>query len=407
MRVLQVNHNYHVAGGSDRVFCETSALLRSAGHAVVPFCIANQRNQASQWSDYFPVAANSAAPSAGDALRYFYNREARRNLDRLLIRTGAVDVAHLHIYNGKQTPAILPVLRRRGIAIVHSLHEYKLACPVYTLQRHGQNCDRCVAGSVLNCLQHRCKNGSALWSLVMTAERLTSRWLGDVWHVDRFICVSDFQRRVMARAGIPSAKLVTLHNFVETGDSQAAGIDDGYLLYFGRIERLKGLTTLIAAVERTGQPLVIAGDGSWCAQLRARIAGLHNVSFVGFQSGPRLQALITKSRAVAVPSEWYENCPMSVLEAKACGKPVIGARIGGIPELVRHGLDGFLFAPGDADDLARVLGVFEQCDLAALGQRARRDAERRFSPAAHLQALTEIYAAAGATEPQMAVVQPG
>lgn len=392
MRILQVSHNFHIVGGSDAVFFQTSELLKNMGHEVIPFCTHNDKNAASPWAQFFPSAANSGSPSAKDAARYFYNREARVKLNALLDAAGPIDVAHLHIYHGKHTPAILPALKKRGIPIVHSLHEYKLACPVYTMQRHGNNCDLCVQGSALNCIRHRCKDGSLLRSMVMTLESKFARILGDVRLVDRFICVSEFQRKIMARSGIPADKLVTLHNFVETANYTASYNNDGYLLYFGRIEKLKGLQTLIHAVARTGHKLVIAGKGSWMPELVQEIAGLPKVSYVGFQVGDQLKNLVKNASAIVVPSQWYENCPMSVLEAKACGKPVIGARIGGIPELVREHKDGFLFAPGDVDSLIRSLNRFDAADLSILARAARRDVETRFSATTHLAALMNVYA---------------
>lgn len=353
--------------------------------------MANHANRPSQWSRYFPRGADTGTAPVRDTLRYFFNAEARDKLRQLLDHAGHVDVAHLHIYHGKQTPAILPVLRERGIPIVQSLHEYKLACPVYTMQRDGKPCDLCVRGSVLNCVRHRCKDASLARSAVMAAERVTSRILGDVRLVDRFFCVSDFQRQIMARAGIPKDKLHTLHNFVDTDATAAAPGHDGYLLYFGRIETLKGVATLLQAVTHSGHQLRGAGDGAWRAQMQSLIAGLANVTYLGFQQGEALRRLVGRAKAVIVPSEWNENCPMSVLEAKALGRPVIGARIGGIPELVRDGRDGFLFEAGDAADLARALAALDQADHARLSRNARKDAKARFSHKVYLATLFQHY----------------
>ena len=391
MRILQISHNFRIVGGSDAVFFATSELLTKAGHQVIPFCMVHHANKPSQWSGYFPRGADTGTAPVRDTFRYFFNAEARGKLRQLLDHTGPVDVAHLHIYHGKQTPAILPVLRERGIRIVQSLHEYKLACPVYTMQRNGKPCDLCVTGSVLNCVRHRCKDNSLVRSVVMAGERVTSRILGDVRLVERFFCVSDFQRQIMAQAGIPKEKLHTLHNFVDTGASRAPPGHDGYLLYFGRIEELKGVPTLLRAVARSGHRLRIAGEGGWSAEMQARIAGLANVTYLGFQQGAALRRLIRRAQAVIVPSEWNENCPVSVLEAKALGRPVIGARIGGIPELVRDGKDGFLFEPGNAPDLARALAALDQADHVRLSENARKDAMARFSAKMYLATLLQHY----------------
>lgn len=389
MRILHVSHRHFIAGGSDAVFFQTTRMLEEAGHEVVPFCIRDRRNLPSAYSDYFPPAADVAAGRPRDALRYFWNAEAARSLARLIADHGPFDIAHLHIYHGKHTPAILPVLNRNAIPVIQTLHEYKLACPVYTLQRNGRPCQDCVTGTGLNCVGHRCKDGSLTRSAVMWAESCTARLLGDVARVARFLCVSRFQRGVMERAGLPPGKLATLHNCVAPVGPVEDG--DGGFLYFGRIETLKGLPTLVRAFAMTGQRLTIAGDGTWQNEMHRRIAGHSAIRHVGFKSGADLAALIRRASAVIVPSEWYENCPMSVLEAKAWGVPVIGAAIGGIPELVRDGIDGFLFAPGDVNDLIRALGAFGSSDHATLRRQARTDAEARFSQSAHRAALLSHY----------------
>ncbi len=394
MRVLQISHNHHVAGGSDRVFFETSSLLQEAGHEVIPFCTESARNLPSDWTSYFPRAADTGAPRLRDAARYFYNTEARDRLRALLQTVGPIDVAHLHIYHGKMTAAILPALKSFGIPIVHSLHEYKMACPVYTMERQGRTCDACISGNWLNGLRYRCKDGSVVKSAVMVAEMALSRGLGDVRLVDRFICVSEFQREVMIRAGLPAKRLATLHNFTRPVTAEPG--HDGYLLYAGRIERLKGLSTLLDAVAETGHPLLIAGEGSWVPDLVARISSLPQVAYLGFCSGAQLSALISRARAIVVPSEWNENCPMTVLEAKAMGRPVIASRIGGIPELVRDGIDGVLFDPGDAAALAVAFRRFANLDHGALSAEASADLSQRFRPEVHLEKLLRIYRDAGA-----------
>ncbi|MGR3290166.1 MAG: glycosyltransferase family 4 protein [Paracoccaceae bacterium] len=391
MKILQVSHNFHIVGGSDAMFFKTSSLLEAAGHEVIPFCMTSPKNRPTPWAKYFARGADTANTRKQDSVRYFYNYSAKTQLNRLLDEVGEIDIAHLHIYHGKQTPSILSVLKAREIPILQTLHEYKLACPTYTMQRDGRSCDLCVTGSDLNCVRHRCKDGSIVKSLVMSAEKSTARILGDVRLIDRFLCVSDFQRQIMLRAGIPSEKLFTLHNFASAGRSKAPA-NEGYFLYFGRIEKLKGLQILIAAFKQTNHKLRIAGDGNWRGDLVAAISKIDNITFEGFKSGAALDQLIEKSQAVIVPSEWNENCPMAVLEAKAAGKPVIGTKIGGIPELIRHRHDGFLFEPGDKDGLIAGLNFVAHKGYEILAQNALADAQKRFSPAVHLSALLAHYA---------------
>lgn len=391
MRILQISHVHHIRGGSDAVFMETSDLLRRAGHEVIPFCMDHPDNHPTPWAKYFPKGADTARPNLADSLRYFFSVEARHNLENLIREVGPIDVAHLHIYHGKHTPSILPVLRKAGIPVLHSLHEYKLACPVYTMQRKNQPCDECVSGSPLNCVLHRCKDGSVAKSLVMATEFATARWLGDIRYVDRFLCVSDFQRNIMIRAGLPRDKSFTLHNFVQQPAEITPGVHDGYLLYFGRLDPVKGLATLIRAVRDTGQHLLIAGDGSWRSEMQAQIADADNIDYLGFCTGTKLKRLVNRAKAVVVPSEWNENCPMSVIESLASGTPVIGARIGGIPELICHGQDGLLFEPGNAEELRKQLLRFETLDYTKLSTQARQTATSRFGTEAYLSSLMGHY----------------
>ncbi|MEM7722602.1 MAG: glycosyltransferase [Pseudomonadota bacterium] len=394
MRVLHINNVHHVRGGSDVVYFKTGDLLTAAGHDCTYFASAHPANRAAATASYFPKAVENAQPRRTEAHRFLFNASARAALTRLIAEQGPFDIAHLHIYHGRLTAAILEPLRRAGIPVVQTLHEYKPACPVYTMERDGQVCEACLVHGPTQVLRHRCKDGSLDRSLAMLAEYWAARLLGDRRGIDRFICVSAFQRDIMRRAGLPEQKLRLLHNFVapappmpqETADPQRP-----YLLYAGRIDRLKGVPMLIEAVKRTGDRLVLAGDGPWSTQMAEAITDYPAISAMGFLQPDALQTLVAGARAVVVPSVWYENCPLSVLEAKALGVPVIAARIGGVPELVRDGVDGLLFRAGDVADLQRALAVFATSDRDTMSAAAKDDATARFAPDVHLPRLLSIY----------------
>lgn len=395
-RVLQVNNHHRIIGGSDSVYFNTSELLRAQGSEVINFAAASEHDVPSPYSGYFPQGLDTKKLSLTDIGKYMRNADAAKAIDRLIRTVGPFDVAHLHIYYGRLTAAILPKLRRHGIPIVQTIHEYKLVCPVYTMERNGAVCEKCVQGNRLNAIRNRCKEGSLAKSIAVLAEFWASRLQGDVRFMDRIICVSDFQRGLMLRAGIPASKLVTLHNFVDpTLFKPVASEKKGdYFLYFGRIEALKGLPTLIRAAEKTGIALKVAGVGGWSQNMMRRIGGNSRVEALGYVGGQTLRDLISHAKAVVVPSEWYENCPMTVLEAKAAGTPVIGARIGGIPELIRDGVDGTLFEPGNVDDLSRAINDVCNGDLIGMAHAACEDVNARFSKEFHLERLIEIYESA-------------
>lgn len=394
MNILHISHRHHIAGGSDAVFFATTDLLRSAGHRVVPFCLTDPDNQPSDYQSWFVRGATTGNPTIRDAARYFWNHEAQRKLESLICAHGPFDVAHLHIYHGKHTPAILATLRRHCVPTVHTLHEYKLACPVYTMQRNDKPCDTCLNGVGVNPIRYRCKSNKTIASAVMLAEFHMSRALGDRRLINRFICVSEFQKQVMLRAGISPEKLAVLHNFVQVPDTVSP--PGQYFLYFGRIEKLKGLNTLVDAALQTGCELVIAGDGNWSKTLQQKISGHPSIRWLGFQNSEQIKVLLANARAVVVPSQWYENCPMSVLEAKSQGRAIIASDIGGIPELVHDDIDGILCSPGDTGQFAQAMLAMTPERAMTFGQNAHADVQKRFSPGTHLARLIARYKSAAA-----------
>ncbi|MGV0817250.1 glycosyltransferase family 4 protein [Martelella sp. AMO21009] len=394
MHILQINNNHRITGGSDRLYLNTGRILEAAGHAVSYFSARSDRDIDCADSKFFCNAVDTKNASFHDVTRFLFNADARAMLNRMLEAKRRVDLAHLHIYYGRLTASILQPLKRRGIPVIQSLHEYKLVCPVYTLERDGRVCEACINGTTANCIRYRCRDKSLHKSALLWLEHNLSRLQGSSQSIDRFICVSDFQREMFIRAGIHAHKLTTLHNFVDLRAvlPQRNRPRGDYLLYFGRIEKLKGVPTLLEAVAGTAIRLKIAGIGSWSAELREKIRGMPNVEYLEFVSGEPLKELVAQARAVVVPSEWYETFGLTALEAKAAGTPVIASRIGGLTEVVREGQDGFLFEPGNVGSLKNALKALQNADIAAMANAARQDAASRFSPESYLARLLDIYA---------------
>ncbi len=393
--ILNVSQNHHIIGGSDKYFFSLAELLNQNGHTVIPFTAHHPNNLPSVWSRYFPHTTNFESPTLKDVVQYIYSVSAQRSLQRLLSEV-SINIAHLHIYYGKLTSSILAPLQQANIPIIQTLHEYKLICPVYTLMYQGKLCEACQGKHFWYATLKRCNRGSWLRSLLSTVESSISSLLGAVDKVDHFITVSRFQQQKLIEYGIPAAKLSTIHNYVDTASIQPSTYSGSYFLYFGRLEKLKGILTLIeAAAPLRDTPLLLAGEGQAKAQIQQIIEEqrLSHIHLVGMKHGQELEDLIRHSICTVLPSEWYENCPMSVLESQAFGKPVIGTNIGGIPELVNHEDDGFLVPVNDPESLRQRLAWMAQYPLKAveLGQRARRKVESTFSPALHYEKLQALY----------------
>lgn len=378
-----------MAGGSDRVLIETERMLKDKGYTVIPFCSKNERNLESKYSKFFPSSINTKSKFFNNPISFFYNFEAASKLDALLLEHD-IDIAHLHIYYGKLTCSILSVLNKQKIPIIQTLHEYKLVCPVYTMERGGMVCNECITSSRLKCVTNRCKDGSVIKSSAMALESYISRKLGDISKIDLFLSVSNFHRNIMIQGGIPCEKIEVLYNFIDVNSYIPNFDNEGYFLYFGRIEKLKGIITLVDSFSELNMKLLIVGDGSFAKELVEMIKDISNIDYIGFKDGEELKSIISKSKCVLVPSEWYENCPMNVLEAKSLGKPVIGSNIGGIPELIRDGVDGYLFSPGNVEELKEAVLKVEKY-LVPFGKCARLDVEQRFSESVYYEKLNSHY----------------
>lgn len=396
MRILNTGHYYHVKGGSDRCMIRLGELLEDRGHEVVPFATRHEDNRPTRWSSFFPKGVNTTDPTPADAARFVYSPEARQCMKDLLDAAGPFDLAHLHIYYGQLTASILKPLVQAEIPIVQSLHEYKLTCPVYSHLSQGEICEACEGRAFWKALPRRCNQSSLARTALSVLEAYVSRALGDTTHVDHFVAVSNFMRdKMIDHEVVEPEDITTVHNFIDASRFDASTRTGNHFLYFGRISDEKGLDTLIQAVAPLDVPLVIAGTGPQKADLEAEVEkrGLDHIHFVGFKDGDDLWKLVRGSICTVLPSEWYENCPMSVLESLASARPVVGADIGGIPELIRDGVDGRLVPSGDAAALRQALHwMGENRDRAVeMGRRGREKVQNHFSPEQHRRQMFDVY----------------
>lgn len=398
--VLLVNNYAHVRGGSERCFLDQLRLLEEHGHRVrvlstrPPAGIEAEGTLPEESELLEPVEL--ARPGPADVLRFHYSRAARAAVERMLARAAPPELAHLHITYGQLTASILSPLRRAGVPVLQTLHEYRLACPVSTFVSRGTICERCSGGSFWHALPRACNRGSFVRTLVSVSESYLSRALGAQSGVALFLAPSEFLRQKMLAHGLAPARIRTLPNALDPRAYEPARGPGEHFLFVGRLERLKGVLTLARAAARVrGLPLLLAGEGEARAELEAlvRAEGLAHVRVLGHRPAAELRALVRAARCVLVPSQWYENLPMSVLEAMACARAVIATRIGGIPELVRDGETGFLVPPGDVEALAERLAFAaahgDEC--VELGRRARTRVEREFSAEVHYSGLLAAY----------------
>jgi glycosyltransferase involved in cell wall biosynthesis len=398
--LLSVNNYHYFRGGAETVFLEHGRLLGDRGWSVVPFAMHHPRNLPSSWSEYFVDEIEfgshySAFEKIRRAGRVIYSWQARERLSRVL-DNARPDLCHAHNIYHHISPSILGLLAQRGIPVVLTLHDLKIACPAYQMLAADGICERCKGGRLYNVVAHRCIKQSALLSAVVLAEAVLHQLLGSYRNcVARFVVPSRFYMDKLVEWGWPADRFFHVPNFVELERYDPNVQPGGRFLYFGRLSREKGLATLVSAAARARAPLTIVGTGPDLESLRRTADDLAaDVQFHGFLTGTALHDAIREARAVVLPSEWYENAPMSILEAYALGKPVIGARIGGIPELVQEDRTGLLFASGDADALADALARLQSlpdAELASMGQTGRDWVASEFSSRQYLDRILALY----------------
>jgi glycosyltransferase involved in cell wall biosynthesis len=301
------------------------------------------------------------------------------------------DVCHLNNFNYQLTPSIILEIVKwrknegRECRIVYTAHDHQLVCPNHLMNNPvtHENCEKCLGGHFSHCFKDKCIHGSRAKSLIGMLEAFYWNRRGTYRYIDKIICCSQFLKDKMDTNPVLAGKTVALHNFIEkvqgnvekpaesaaSENVMGAGRQD-YVLYFGRFSQEKGVGTLIEAAKRLPEiQFVCAGSGEYEQQIEA----VPNMKNVGFISGEMLDALIRGARFSLCPSECYENCPFSVMESQERGTPVVGARIGGIPELVDDGVNGLLFESGNVDSLVAAIeklwndetlcGKFEQACL--------------------------------------------
>ena len=365
MKVLLINNRHFRGGGADVVYFSTAEKLIEAGHQVT-FFSRHSENALPDENDSFFIPEKSQYCIFTRTLQYFNNKDAAVKLEELL-RKEHFDIAHAHLMWGGMTAAIIPVLHKYGVPIVHTVHDYRMVCPAYTFRNgRGKVCEKCKGGRYYQCIMCRCAKGGIIQSILMAAEM---KYRNIKWHpakeMDGVIYVSQFAKQKHEEIDplFKTTPNTIIYNFTTVGEVfKPVENDGGYYLYYGRLSGEKGIQTLIDVFKRHPElHLKVVGNGPIEDELKRNL--LPNVEFLGYKSGDELYNLVRYARFVCVPSEWYENNPMTIVEAYSMGVPVIGAKIGGIPEIVDEGKTGFLFESGSVDFLEETIIKSEKIEM--------------------------------------------
>ncbi len=408
MQILQVSKFFYPHAGTETALFATRALLSANGHDVIDFAMQDARNAPSAYADYFAphrayAAGTPPVQRVRDALASVYSWPARKALARLLDDYHP-DVAHLHIVYHQLTLSVVDELAKRGIPVVMTLHDYKVACPAYTLTRRGDVCELCIDGHIANVVRHRCIKGSVAASILAGAEARLARMRNTYGRVDAYIAPSEYVKRIAVRSGISATSISVLPNFVPDAEwrhecHEPAGRDvPARYLFAGRLEADKGVGDLLQLFEADTAgvlgELVIAGAGGSMQDEVGRVAErCARIHYLGRLSRSEVRAELQQCRALIAPSHCPETFGLAVLEARAAGRAVIVSDRGALPDLVREGEDGLIISAGSQSDLrAAVKRLTEDGDFAALlGQAGRQRLSAANGERAHYEGLIRVY----------------
>ena len=374
---VAVLHNYYqLPGGEDEVFRAETQLLESHGHRVIRFTADNHQVER---MGTLALAASS-----------HWNQPRYREL-RELFRSERPDIAHFHNTQPLISPAAYYAARAEGVSVVQSLHNFRLVCPNGLLFRDGRVCEDCLGKRFAwPGVVHACYRDSVPATAV-TATTTTLHSLMGTWTkvVGAYIALSEFSRAKLIEGGLPADRTFMKPNFL-SADPGVGAHEGGFGLYVGRLSKEKGLGVLQSAWQLLSQacPLKVIGG-----PLPERIPELGGVEWLGHQSKDRVFAEMRNAAFLVFPSECYENCPMTIIEAFACGLPVIVSDQGSAAGMVRDGVTGRHFRTGDPNDLsAKVRELLaDPKALRMMGAAARRCYESDYGSERNYSRLMEIY----------------
>jgi glycosyltransferase involved in cell wall biosynthesis len=330
------------------------------------------------------------------APKTIYSFEAKRKLKKLL-RDTKPDIVHIHHIKRLISPSILPSIKNFGLPVVCTLHDYHSICPNYRLYSKGKICEACKGNRYYNAVFKRCVRNSLPLSLLACVEQYIHSMLKIFENnVDMFIAPSNFLRQKMIENGMNPERIIHISNFVFLDNYSTEQEFFNYIVFVGRLVKEKGLLILVKAMKRlTNVKLLIIGEGEDRKELERLVAKeeIDNVEFKGYVPLDEIKTVIGNAMFVVVPSLCYDISPMVIYESLAMGKPVIGADIGGIPELIDNGVNGLLCKPGDANDLIDKITFFlnHKDKIFEMGKNARERTVKYYNAEIHYEKISEVY----------------
>lgn len=397
MKILLCNKFYYRRGGDCIFTMNLAQLLKAKGHEVAIYAMDYPENEASEWTKYWPTNM-----SKFDAfIRPFGASQVKKGFSQLL-QDFKPDVVHLNNIHTQLSPIIAQLAHEFGCKVFWTLHDTKLVCPCYTCMRDGKWCTECFTDKTA-VIKHRCMPGSVPGAIIGYLEQ--KKWSKEKLqeNTDLFLPPSRFMMDTCVAGGYDADKFKVLCNFIDVDKVKNPSFNkEDYFVYLGRVNEVKGLRTLCKAASQLPYKLIVIGDGELLTNLKEQYT---NVEFKGTMQWNDFRPILENARFMVLPSEWSENNPLTVIESQSLGTPVLGARIGGIPELIIEGdkesdqllnfstpqltKNGMTFESGNVEDLkSKIELMFKtEFDYPSIAKQA----VERYSSEAYYDKLIEIY----------------
>lgn len=398
MKILMVNKFHYLKGGSEKYYFELAELLRKNGHEVAFFSMQNEKNIKTDSKEYFVESIDLNNGSKLSALDVIYSKKNKQKMKEAL-EDFKPDIVHLNNFQRQLSASIIEPIKEKNIPIVFTAHDVQAICPAIVMLDSNKNiCEKCMKGKYINCTKSKCIKESMLKSVLGTIEAQYYRYKKIYKDkIDFIITPSEFYREKLIEDGISKEKIEAIHNFINIEEYNIEKKDEGYGLYFGRLSKEKGILNLMEAIKNLKDGvLYIAGEGPEKENIIKFINEnklQERVRLLGFLDSCKIKKYVANSRFVVVPSIWYENCPYSILETLAIGKPIIGSKIAGIPELIDDNMSGLLYEYNNVEELTEKMNIlYENQSLAnQLGENAKKIAQQKYSKEKYYNKINDIY----------------
>lgn len=395
MRILLVNKFHYLRGGSEKYYFELATLMKNHGHTVAFFSMKNENNITTGDKEYFVDEIDMNTGSKLEALNVIYSKKNKALMEKAL-EEFKPDIVHINNFQRQLSASIIDAVKKKNIPLIMTAHDLNPICPASIMLYNGEVCEDCITRGYTSCIKKKCIKNSTLKSVLGYIEKKYYDLHKMFCKVDCIISPSEFNKNQLLKGRLKYNDITVIHNFVNETEEAEYTLGD-CAFYFGRLSKEKGILNLVEAINNiSGARLIIAGDGPERENIEAYIKEHKledRITLLGYLNQDGIRENIRKCRFVAVPSICFENCPYSVLEAMEIGKPIIGSRIGGIPELVKDNVNGYTYAYDNINELTDKLKILFEDDekIMEFSDNSKRLYKENYSAEAYYNKLMKVY----------------